>query len=319
MLRGCPGDASAGPFRRGSHPRLSGRRRQGVSRPSGQIAQQRRPANGAPPRKTRHARLPSVHLHSAGQVVRREQVQSSSLVLPAISVLPTSARLPRLVARGYLSCRARTSSGSVTPFYDELACLETPLRDQFVISIDWPVLMRLPALSDGLAEGGPRAKPSTGQPRAAAAARRPGRDSPRAGDPPPRAWADPSPSRCGEAVRHGYPCRPRSGAWPLGWKHREEGTAAAQTDPGHVATPADGGRAGVALRSGSGGVELGRVSKKSPLPSVLPSSSARYTICCLIADSSVERESTPDAGFFDPARDDHRQIEHAGLRCPLLR
>jgi hypothetical protein len=61
--------------------------------------------------------------------------------------LPISARLPRLVARGYpaaVSGRPR----SVTPFYDELRGLKTPPLDQFVISIDWPGYMRTPALRD---------------------------------------------------------------------------------------------------------------------------------------------------------------------------
>jgi HAD superfamily hydrolase (TIGR01490 family) len=62
--------------------------------------------------------------------------------------------------------------------------------------------------------------------------------------------------------------------------------------------PPPGGRAGVALRSGSGGVEPARFQEKSVAFGVAVSST-RYTICCLIVDSSVERESTAGAAFFD--------------------
>ena len=66
---------------------------------------------------------------------------------PALKDLPISARLPRLVARGYPAA-VPGRPGSVTPFYVELSRLESPARDQCVISIDWPVYMRTPALRD---------------------------------------------------------------------------------------------------------------------------------------------------------------------------
>ena len=62
--------------------------------------------------------------------------------------------------------------------------------------------------------------------------------------------------------------------------------------------PPPGGRAGVALRSGSGGVEPARFQERSVAFGVAVSST-RYTICCLIVDSSVEPESTAGVAFFD--------------------
>ncbi len=53
--------------------------------------------------------------------------------------------------------------------------------------------------------------------------------------------------------------------------------------------PPPGGRAGVAVQSGSGGVEPDRFREKSVAFGVVVGST-RYTICCLIADTSVERE-----------------------------
>ena len=100
--------------------------------------------------------------------------------------LPTSARLPRLVARGYPAAVSGRSR-SVTPFYDELSGLKSPGCDQFVISIDLPDYMRTPALRDdsrfasrdvsetryrpGIpGAGDPSANAITGQPRRAATA-----------------------------------------------------------------------------------------------------------------------------------------------------
>ncbi len=62
--------------------------------------------------------------------------------------------------------------------------------------------------------------------------------------------------------------------------------------------PPPGGRAGVALRSGSGGVEPARFQERSVAFGVAVSST-RYTICCLIVDSSVERERAAGVAFFD--------------------
>ena len=65
--------------------------------------------------------------------------------------------------------------------------------------------------------------------------------------------------------------------------------------------PPPGGRAGVALRSGSGGVEPARFQER-PVAFGVSIGSRRYTICCLIVDSYVERsavESSACAVFLD--------------------
>jgi HAD superfamily hydrolase (TIGR01490 family) len=65
--------------------------------------------------------------------------------------------------------------------------------------------------------------------------------------------------------------------------------------------PPPGGRAGVAVRSGSGGVEPARFQEKLVAFDV-SIGSRRYTICCLIVDSYVERSavvSSSEAVFLD--------------------
>jgi HAD superfamily hydrolase (TIGR01490 family) len=65
--------------------------------------------------------------------------------------------------------------------------------------------------------------------------------------------------------------------------------------------PPPGGRAGVALRSGSGGVEPARIQER-PVAFGVSIGSRRYIICCLIVDSYVERsavESSACAVFLD--------------------
>src|SRR5215469_17525425 len=62
-------------------------------------AQQTAPHSGAPSRQTRQARLPSVHLHCRG----RRIAVSAILARSCGHYSPATARLPRLVARGYLA------------------------------------------------------------------------------------------------------------------------------------------------------------------------------------------------------------------------
>ena len=104
------------------------------------------PIDGAPSHKTRHAKLPSVHLILPGRLSYENRYT------PNYSMHPLSRHyLPRHASRGWSRVGTQLPCPdvlrSVTPFYDVLACLETPLRNQFVISIDRPLFMRLPALS----------------------------------------------------------------------------------------------------------------------------------------------------------------------------
>jgi len=145
-------------------------------------------AGGAPSgRRLKHVRsgLPSVHLHLPGRPPRHSPLWRSVLL-----GAPASA-----ASRGWSRVGTRLpcqDHRSFTHFYDGSSARGRPVRDRFVIFIepavhmsDRPERRRWPGLPDPRDQQRPApASPWPSPPCAAA-----GRGSPRAGGPPPRAWA----------------------------------------------------------------------------------------------------------------------------------